>query len=805
MHNCVRKKCLIVIVSTFLTLFLLMGTGYAQHLYPFTNASNPAEGQVSVLREKGRMGLVYQFQYLAAGSVTPMINGIDLTTIDTVSIKIGTNPPIIGLPLINPTSGNVGYHTIDTDGDNKKDAVKIFYNGDFPINTEIQMFITGANADIGGNPIVQDDPVVSPNIVTFTTGNNIPRTPVNIELVFDISGSMGSYAVPGGGLLGQKRMDVLKKAVLPFFSLLNEHSMLGDKLGVAYFSTTASVYDPSLASGTNLEPAHDPTQMKLISDNIQSQIPTNLTSIGDGLHKANASGFSMDTGSNKKFIILFSDGEQNAPPLVEVSGNTIQVGGVDYPADIEVLPVTSGQQTAPGFSLQQDIGNAQSKDIGSAHTLDDEEILVESELETFYSQIFTNIISGDKLEVSRDLTGRIVRGSSVYEKFYTNTNDIALSILLSWFPTKQSHGEETSFLPFRLKTPDGTVVNLGHHTKIGVNMSFTTIHFPFRQNGTVIMPKGEWEIELLGAEMRESELRYHLVLFLDNKTFSSEFRTEAQDVGTGEVVPVRVRLNDAGTPVLGATVVAQIIGPKNGVGDILSTTSITGGSPVSGGDNSRSKAQEKLSFLLNDPSYANLFENKTLPTLMLLDNGQAANGDGVAGDGEYSALFPGGREEGHYHFLINARGNSAINGEYQRSQKLSIFVRPKAVEDNTDLVMLSSSVQPDGSVIVLLRATPRDAFGNFIGPDYIGHLNIISSEGTIESPLEDKLDGTYEISYRLPSTSSNPNITHEVMGTTVVKKSLNELEEKSLFWWILLIIFLLIILFMFIIWLVFFK
>src|SRR5262249_46301032 len=93
-----------------------------------------------------------------------------------------------------------------------------------------------------------------------------------------------------------------------------------------------------------------------------------------------------------------------------------------------------------------------------------------------------------------------------------------------------------------------------------------------------------------------------------------------------------------------------------------------------------------------------------------------------------------------------------------------------------------SVVQPDGSVIVRLSATPHDAFNNFLGPDYLGNLRISSSAGTVEKPLEDKLDGSYEISYRLPSANSNPTISLEVMGASVITKPLSEWQSKRPCW-----------------------
>src|SRR5262249_28622915 len=176
-------------------------------------------------------------------------------------------------------------------------------------------------------------------------------------------------------------------------------------------------------------------------------------------------------------------------------------------------------------------------------------------------------------------------------------------------------------------------------------------------------------------------------------------------------------LTEGGAPLLNATVSAEVLGPDNGLGNVLSNEATPSGSPNPAGDALRSAAQAKLLLLLNDPTKAVLFSSSGLPVITLADNGQAGNGDTAAGDGVYSALFTNDQKEGHYRFLITVKGTSATGGDFQRTHTLTVFVRPKAKAANTALTLLSSVTQPDGSVLIRLSATPRDAFNNFLGPD----------------------------------------------------------------------------------------
>jgi hypothetical protein len=336
-----------------------------QVLYPDPLGSNPSDGQGTtginpVVRERGRKGLLFHFKFQDGPNNFDSNTGfpLDMTTA-TVTIQIGANPPLTCLLGNNPAATTCSYAVVDgPDADGALDTVRILYNGDFPANTTIQYAVSGAKS----TPFPAVSQNNDPHIVTFKTGNVAPRAPVSVELVFDISGSMALPAVPQGMV---SRMQTLKDSTQTFFTMLNAHAMLGDKLGTVFFSTTATPFSPG--GVTNLLPAHDPQQVALVAGQVSAQGPTAATSIGDGVLKANTAGFAPDPIPNAtKYILLFSDGEQNTPPCVgqpntspcnSTLGTTLQVNGAAYPADIHVCTVTAGRMSAPGYVLQDKISS----------------------------------------------------------------------------------------------------------------------------------------------------------------------------------------------------------------------------------------------------------------------------------------------------------------------------------------------------------------------------------------------------------------------------------------------------------------
>jgi hypothetical protein len=531
--------------------------------------------------------------------------------------------------------------------------------------------------------------------------------------------------------------------------------MIGDKSGLVFFSDAAT--------GGALQAAHDPSVITTQNGSVQSQVPTNSTSIGAGLALAASAGLGADTNP-MKFVLLFSDGEQNTAPNVGFSGmGSLQVGGSDYLAGVRVCPVTAGQLTAPGFALQQNIAHARCND-NNLHVQDGSQQLADADFMTFFVQALNDGLVGDKLEISQIASATLSPTDTRTETFLANSRDVAFSIVLSWSGASQ-YGTIRTPLRFKLTAPDGTVVDTADDTRLAQEMSVTTLRFPLHRGGATIDPKGLWKIDFTGGGPNAQPLTYNLVVVNDNATIASDARVTVQDPQTGDPIPIRVALTDGGAPITGATVTAELLGPANGLGDVLAKAATPSGSPSQGNDPVGSAAKAKLLLLLQDPAFRALLANQTLPGVPLTESAP----------GIYTATFSGATKEGHYQLLIRSLGTSSANGPVQRLRRTSVYVRPGPSGANTDLTLVSSTPQANGSVIVRITATPRDRFGSLLGPDYQPDISINSSLGSVAVPLSDNLNGVYQVDYNLPSASSNPMITLVVMGQDVKHGTLHSL------------------------------
>jgi opacity protein-like surface antigen len=703
--------------------------------------------------EKGRKGVKVRMLWVnELGAPQPGGFPINVAAAQVaVSINGTPLPSACGLNVISPAVGACGFVRSRFGIAGEEDTVKVYYNGDFPAGATVRVTVRDVRAFDG---TVQD---ATNNVVQFLTGNLPARTPVSIGLVFDISGSMGAPTAPPAGTV--TRLTALKNAANAFFSIASADAMMGDRLSVSFFSTTAS--------GGTLQPAHDPAQIQSLSTSVGNQVPTAATSIGAGLNQAKDGGLGADANP-RKFVLLFSDGQENTNPRTTTPAGVLNVGApaaphnpAPYPAAIKVCPITAGQSTAPGWTLQRDIAAAACGGAGNhLHILDGEQNFVQDQFDTFFGQVGSDAFFGDKLEVVTDVSGTVGFTTPKTERFLGNTRDTALNIFLSW---SSKQGLERG-LQLRLTAPDGTVIDVAPYQVRRGDLRFTALNFPLRQGNAFVDPKGEWKVDVVHLEPGQADASYHLLVIADNETLASEYQAETTDAGTGEPIPLRVKLTEAGAPVSGATVTAELIGPDNGLGDALARAASPSGSPSGNGDVVGSPARAKLLLLLQDPAFAALLANGSRGAVTLTD----------AGGGVYRGRFDGAAKEGHYQFRIKVRGATAANGDFERSRRLTVFVRPKPDPERTDLLPASSVVQPDGSRIVTLRATPRDRFGSLLGPDYPPFISITSSAGAVTVPLADRLDGSYEVGYQVPA-GSNPDITLEVMGQQVIRERLDDL------------------------------
>jgi hypothetical protein len=635
------------------------------------------------------------------------------------------------------------------------DTVEIFFRGDFPAGASVTETINGVVAGDAANTVQ-----TVPGTVTFSANNGSVRTTASIELAFDISGSMSLPIAATTDASAKRRIDALKDSANELYMLLNAHAVVGDKVGQLFFSTDVT------PGGAVLMPANDSSAISALQNGLAPQQPTLNTAIGKAV-LAGQTGFVGDSNT-QQYLFVFSDGEQNEPPLVDYpvpAAGPITVGGATIPPKIKVCTITMGTQTAVGYSLQDQMSVVGCPSGHSLFVNASDPTFAQSNLDTYFTQEIITALGGDKLEIVKDVTGTAASAAAT-ETFHANSLDQTMSILVSWNTGRENRPQLT------LTAPDGTMIDLTGRVTLAPNIAFINLHFPLTQGGSPINQKGLWQLGIKPVTLTTQAvpLNYHLIVVNDNGSINTDASLDVQDPGTGEPIPIKVTLKDGATDVTGATVSAVLLGPDNGLGDILAKAADPSGTPTPTGDILGSAAQGKLQLLLSDPAFLALLKNHSLPVVPLSDAGHS---------GTYTGTFTGALKEGHYQFLININATTPANGPFDRARQLTVFVRPKPDPAKTDFVMISRVVQAGGTVLVHLRATPRDRFGSFLGPDYLPHLNITCTPCTVSVPIGDDLHGSYDVTYQLASASVDPTVGLVILGQTVFNSPLSHLSGSG--------------------------
>jgi subtilisin family serine protease len=271
--------------------------------------------------------------------------------------------------------------------------------------------------------------------------NTIEKQTAAIMLSLDRSGSMD--APSGIGI--SKRIEVLRFSANIMADVIQE----GNGLGIVSFDHDA--YDVLSFKGP-LGPASifevDRTDIKTAINNFNAN-PGGMTSIGNGIERAQLR-LNPVTGYNSKSIIVFTDGKENRPKLIE---------------DIEDVVVD--RVFAVGMGKAQNINpgalNAIANNTGGYVLLTDQ---LDNDSVFKLAKYFLQILAGvNNEDIVVDPGGTLYGGQEHRIPFVLNEADITSDIILM-LPDPQS-------VDFHLETPNGHILTPSHNfTLPGLNYVF---------------------------------------------------------------------------------------------------------------------------------------------------------------------------------------------------------------------------------------------------------------------------------------------------------------------------------------------
>ncbi|MCB2195351.1 MAG: fibronectin type III domain-containing protein [Bacteroidetes bacterium] len=474
------------------------------------------------------------------------------------------------------------------------------------------------------------------------------RDPVKVALVLDISGSMG-WVIPGGTDI---RWNVLKKAVELFVEKLEISQQVGDEIALTYFTTNLVTPNPPLDAGfiDITEQDANPSTTDTITKDMNSRVPLSATAMGLGLLDGKNKLGNNDPSTNRKIVLLFTDGIQNVHPKVNDDGRTFStVSDIlnDCPCSeldsVYYYSIGLGSSTLVPAILSQ-ISDANGGISLSITTGAD----TEPEIHNFFQNQFANMLEGGSPQIVSRKIGDLSSGNLTY-KF--QINNVVSRVFFELIHDENSNINVT-IKKDGLALDDYTIEKTGDFYKL-VNIELPII------SDEVIYGGGEWEVVVSG----ESSNPFYLTCFTDDHFLKYHSGLNKPIYKTGDTIKFNSDLIYAGSPLISTddSISVVLIKPGDDIGHLLATyeTELTDTLTDYTDD-----AQNKLVTLLNNDES---FYSALLPEeqIINLDNN---------GDGTFSGIYTNTNLTGVYQAIFLMKGEIPEVGKFERLNQLSMVM-----------------------------------------------------------------------------------------------------------------------------------
>jgi hypothetical protein len=572
----------------------------------------------------------------------------------------------------------------------------------------------------------------------------------DLVLVLDRSGSMSINTSEG-----ISRWEALKNATENFMLILTGLGRTGDNIGLTYFHST--VTQPSGATfPTPLIPvvANTGTQ---ISGELDTQSPSGGTAMGAGLKDGQGK---ITDNSRVRFLVLFTDGDQNVPPLANSNGQGYSDGSPlnsSYPAgpgSIKVFTIGIASPNGPDLNTLQNLANA---NRGHYVGTDDGTLS-----EAFEDQLFNAFGSLSPQLITRSST--LLSSSDEFtdlQSFPLNKKVSRLLIKIS-ADRKFEVPQLIQFASSIVLEKDGVPVQGGVQPSWVGNYSNTVLlTIPFdntlQNGGPATSPEGEWSIRIRNTESLDiSDVQVTSIADDHRLDYTYSYGATSPRVNT-QLSP-SLTLSWLGDPVTDASVQAVVLRPGEDLGDVLAKNPLI--VKVTTDPDAPSAGVQKYNQLYaTDSAFKNsLAYNENVITL------------NHTADGKYEGTFDGLTVAGNYQIVYRISGDNAKIGKYQRSITESIFVSFDGVDldaSNLSTTMLDNSM--------ILTITPVTFNNKLVGPAYGKGFTIDNPNVKIDA-VEDHQDGSYTITF---SGNIDENVSFELMGQEIYKGNLDNIGGKD--------------------------
>lgn len=536
-----------------------------------------------------------------------------------------------------------------------------------------------------------------------------PPASRDVMVVFDRSGSMSADAGTG-----HTKMQEADHAAALFVHLVR--SGAGNRAGLVSFSTAASS-PPDFA----IAPVTDATKATLIGPApytggiIGGLAPGGSTTIGGGLEGARAQ-FPVP-GANPRAILLLTDGLQNTPPMI--ADATGLLAGIDV--------------HAIGFGTEANLDGAVLSHLAEAHDGLYTRAGSPLDLKKFFALAFGNIFESGALTdpPSTLKPGQAEAAPSTFHVYDEDT----VTIVVGW-------DRDDAELSFELQAPSGTVIPAGSpglEAAAGLGWHYRRVPLP--QNGE---REGTWTItvsRIANARAEAAALREEVQYFV---TVIASGGPRLRRLGrgnhyfTGDTINPLVGLAypEGGWPP-NAKVQLTVTKPTSSVGELLTQH---GQQPATSLDGDTLPARQATLAAIAQQTGAPAVQYEDVAYDLYDDppHTRTFEASGVFGN-DLVDLFTA---EGDYTFHFRASYGDAYTAT--RELTWTAYVDTGIDPTKTTVTTTRGGPGPGGTQTITIVVTPRDRYGNHLGPGRGDGIVVTGTPGTtITGVATDNGDGSY--------------------------------------------------------------
>jgi hypothetical protein len=530
-----------------------------------------------------------------------------------------------------------------------------------------------------------------------------PPTPLDVTIVFDRSGSMGSAAPPAGRTKLQEAQD----AASLFVRLVREGA--GDELGLVTFSSVASLPVSPGPAATTKPILTGPAPFT--SGQIGGITAGGATSIGAGL---GAALLSFPGGPNQRAILLMTDGLQNTPPMVE---------------DVEGS-LGSTKLSVVGFGSDADIDAPLLSRLARQHGGQFTRALDGLALRKFFGLSFGNIFETGALTDPDRVLLAAQQTSEVHR--FDVCGEEQITLVVGW-------DHPNTPLQAQIRTPSGRLLDKRIRPVVGNTWAFWRIPLPYRGERD-----GTWQFTVeripTGGEFPPppTDVRYFYLVVCSGGPKLMPLAGPRR-VYTGDPIDPLVGLHYGNRTAPPATVELTVEAPSLALGRLVQDAGLR---PPSTTGDAVGAFHATLQSIQREAG-GELPVGRRAVRVPLFDDGVHDDG-GLEADGIYNnRLKDLTLVEGTYHFHAVATYGDGCTAT--REAFWAIHVEPGIDPDRTGVTVVITGDQPDGRHGTLI-ITPNDTYGNPLGPGRGDRFTVSPLSGVrISGGVKDQGDGSYGV------------------------------------------------------------